>query len=97
MDPRVLHSFSSRVQAGRQLPPRIQAISTTSNKKLKEASGVVDNVAMEMIGHRRRKMTTTMTGLNKSNFLSRFMGSIENKYLRDIVISFLSMNWLRTS
>ncbi|KAL4357458.1 hypothetical protein AHAS_Ahas09G0188700 [Arachis hypogaea] len=42
-------------------------------------------------------MATTTIGLNKSNLLSKFMGSIEdNKYLRDIVISFLSMNWLRT-
>ncbi|KAL4277137.1 hypothetical protein AHAS_Ahas20G0277100 [Arachis hypogaea] len=29
--PRVLHSFFSRVQVGRQLRPRIQAISTTRN------------------------------------------------------------------
>ncbi|RYR63078.1 hypothetical protein Ahy_A04g020869 [Arachis hypogaea] len=47
-------------------------------KKLKEAIGVVDNVVMEMIGQRRREMTTTMTGLNKSDLLSRFMGSVEN-------------------
>ncbi|KAL4397589.1 hypothetical protein AHAS_Ahas01G0207000 [Arachis hypogaea] len=48
-----------------------------SEKKLKEAIGVVDNVVMEMIGQRRREMPTTMD-LNKSNLLSRFMGSIEN-------------------
>ncbi|KAL4288060.1 hypothetical protein AHAS_Ahas19G0248400 [Arachis hypogaea] len=42
-------------------------------------------------------MATTTMGLNKSDLLSKFMGFIEdNKYLRDIVISFLSMNWLRT-
>ncbi|RYR60626.1 hypothetical protein Ahy_A04g017682 [Arachis hypogaea] len=49
-----------------------------SEKKLKEAIGVVDNVVMVMIGQRRREMATTMTGLNKSNLLSRFMGSIED-------------------
>ncbi|RYR72367.1 hypothetical protein Ahy_A02g006576 [Arachis hypogaea] len=69
-----------------------------SEKKLKEVFKVVDNVVMEIIGQRRRDMATTMMGLNKSDLLSRFMGSIENdKYLSDIVISFLSMNWLRTS
>ncbi|QHO20945.1 Cytochrome P450 [Arachis hypogaea] len=69
-----------------------------SEKKLKEAIGVVDNVVMEMIGQRKRKMATTTTGLNKSDLLSRFMGSIEDdNELRDIGISFLSMNWLRTS
>ncbi|RYR09389.1 hypothetical protein Ahy_B05g077689 [Arachis hypogaea] len=69
-----------------------------SEKKLKEAIEVVDNVAMEMIGQWRREMAATTTGLNKSDLLSRFMGSIkDNKYLRDIVISFLSMNWLRIS
>ncbi|RYR40478.1 hypothetical protein Ahy_A09g046236 [Arachis hypogaea] len=49
-----------------------------SEKKLKGAIGVVDNVVMEMIRQRRREMTTTMMGLNKSDLLSRFMGSIEN-------------------
>ncbi|RYR78265.1 hypothetical protein Ahy_A01g003007 [Arachis hypogaea] len=66
-----------------------------SEKKQKEAIGVVDNVAMKMIGQRRIEMTMTMTGLNKPDLLSRFkfMGSIkDNKYLRDIVINFLSMN-----
>ncbi|QHO52009.1 uncharacterized protein DS421_2g35850 [Arachis hypogaea] len=54
---------------------------------------------MEIIGQRRREMATTKTtGLNKSGLLSRFMRFIEDdKYLSDIVISFLSMNWLRTS
>ncbi|KAL4287519.1 hypothetical protein AHAS_Ahas19G0194300 [Arachis hypogaea] len=42
-------------------------------------------------------MATMTTGLNKSDLLSRFMGSVEDdKYLRDIAISFQSMNWLRT-
>ncbi|RYQ93029.1 hypothetical protein Ahy_B09g099287 [Arachis hypogaea] len=52
-------------------------------KKLKEAIGVVDNVVMEMIGQRKREMTMTTTGLNKSDLLSRFMGSIEDdNYLK---------------
>ncbi|QHO35853.1 uncharacterized protein DS421_9g278880 [Arachis hypogaea] len=33
---------------------------------------------MEMIGQRRREMTTTTTSLNKSELLSRFIGSIED-------------------
>ncbi|KAL4286336.1 hypothetical protein AHAS_Ahas19G0076000 [Arachis hypogaea] len=49
-----------------------------SEKKLKEAIKVVDNVVMEMIGQRKREMTTTTTGFNKSDLLSRFMGSIED-------------------
>ncbi|KAL4382203.1 hypothetical protein AHAS_Ahas04G0210000 [Arachis hypogaea] len=47
-------------------------------KKLKEAIEVVDNVVMEMLGQRRREIATTMTSLNKSDLLSRFMGSIED-------------------
>ncbi|RYR08127.1 hypothetical protein Ahy_B05g075679 [Arachis hypogaea] len=50
-----------------------------SEKKLKEAIEVVDNVVMEMIGQRRGEMATMMTDLNKSNLLSKFMGSIEDK------------------
>ncbi|XP_057750365.1 cytochrome P450 94A1-like [Arachis stenosperma] len=59
-----------------------------SEKKVKEAIGVVDNVTMEMIRQRRREMVTTM-GLNKSDLLSRFMGSIEDDkcyYLAKTVI-----------
>ncbi|MED6155498.1 hypothetical protein PIB30_005698 [Stylosanthes scabra] len=59
-----------------------------SEKKLREAIAVVDNVAMDMIRQRRRDMKTI--AVEKSDLLSRFMGSIEDdKYLRDIVISFL--------
>ncbi|RYR11381.1 hypothetical protein Ahy_B04g068923 isoform C [Arachis hypogaea] len=47
-----------------------------SEKKLKEAIEVVDNVVIEMIGQRRREMV--MTDLNKSDWLSRFMESIED-------------------
>ncbi|RYR16326.1 hypothetical protein Ahy_B04g073326 [Arachis hypogaea] len=49
-----------------------------SEKKLKEGIGVVDNAVMEIIGQRRREMATTTTDLNKSDLLSRFMGSIED-------------------
>ncbi|RYR79301.1 hypothetical protein Ahy_A01g004127 [Arachis hypogaea] len=49
-----------------------------SEKKLKEAIGVVDNVVIVMIGQRRREMATTTTSLNKSDLLSRFIGSIED-------------------
>ncbi|RYR25906.1 hypothetical protein Ahy_B02g059937 [Arachis hypogaea] len=49
-----------------------------SEKKLKKAIRVVDNVVMEMIGQRKSEMETTMTGLNKSDLLFRFMGSIED-------------------
>ncbi|RYR50669.1 hypothetical protein Ahy_A07g037296 [Arachis hypogaea] len=48
-----------------------------SEKKLKEAIGVVDNVVMEMI-ERRKEMAMTMTDLNKLDLLSRFIGSIED-------------------
>ncbi|RYQ79579.1 hypothetical protein Ahy_Scaffold5g107805 [Arachis hypogaea] len=47
-------------------------------KKLTEAIGVVDNVVIEMIEQRRREMAMTMIGLDKSDLLSRFMGSIED-------------------
>ncbi|RYR32573.1 hypothetical protein Ahy_A10g047111 [Arachis hypogaea] len=40
---------------------------------------------MEMIGQRRREMTTTMTSLNKSDLLSRLIGFIED-----------DKNWERT-
>ncbi|KAL4293185.1 hypothetical protein AHAS_Ahas18G0102800 [Arachis hypogaea] len=56
-----------------------QLLNISSEKKMKETIRVVDNAAMEMIRQRRSEMvTTTMTGLNKSDLLSRFMGSIED-------------------
>ncbi|KAL4394836.1 hypothetical protein AHAS_Ahas02G0191800 [Arachis hypogaea] len=39
---------------------------------------MVDNVIMEMIGQTRREMAMTTIGLNKSDLLSRFMGSMEH-------------------
>ncbi|RYR11757.1 hypothetical protein Ahy_B04g069272 [Arachis hypogaea] len=55
-------------------------LNVDSEKKLKKMIGVVDNMAIEMMEKRKRKreMVTTMTGLNKSNLLSRFMGSIKD-------------------
>ncbi|OMO70158.1 Cytochrome P450 [Corchorus capsularis] len=56
-----------------------------SEKQLKEAIKMVDEFAQQMIAERRQK------GFSESNdLLSRFMGTInDDKYLRDIVISFL--------
>ncbi|GKU93867.1 hypothetical protein SLEP1_g7426 [Rubroshorea leprosula] len=56
-----------------------------SEKQLKEAIKMVDQLAEGMINHRRK-----MGFANKNDLLSRFMGTIDDdKYLRDIVISFL--------
>ncbi|XP_012075888.2 cytochrome P450 94C1 [Jatropha curcas] len=56
-----------------------------SEKILKEAIRMVDELAEEMIRHRRN-----VGFMNNKDLLSRFMGSIKDeKYLRDIVISFL--------
>ncbi|XWS28594.1 hypothetical protein CRYUN_Cryun25bG0083800 [Craigia yunnanensis] len=56
-----------------------------TEKQLKEAIKMVDEFAQAMINQRREK------GFSDSNdLLSRFMGTInDDKYLRDIVISFL--------
>ncbi|OMO89113.1 Cytochrome P450 [Corchorus olitorius] len=56
-----------------------------SEKQLKEAIKMVDEFAQQMIAERREK------GFSENNdLLSRFMGTInDDKYLRDIVISFL--------
>ncbi|RYR69530.1 hypothetical protein Ahy_A03g016086 [Arachis hypogaea] len=75
--------FTSKllVQRAMSLSPLIwklkRLLNIDSVKKLKEAIGVVDNVAMEIIGQRRREMMTT-TGFNKSDLLSIFIGSIED-------------------
>ncbi|KAF5744859.1 cytochrome P450 family protein [Tripterygium wilfordii] len=56
-----------------------------SEKKLREAIDMVNELAEEMISQRRK------TGFaNHKDLLSRFMGSVDDdKYLRDIVVSFL--------
>ncbi|KAK2643604.1 hypothetical protein Ddye_025367 [Dipteronia dyeriana] len=56
-----------------------------SEKKLKESIKLINQLAEKMIHHRRQKGFS-----DKNDLLSRFMGSInDEKYLRDIVVSFL--------
>ncbi|KAI4334261.1 hypothetical protein L6164_018972 [Bauhinia variegata] len=56
-----------------------------SEKKLKEAINVVNDLAEEMISQRRQMGFST-----KKDLLSRFMSSVKDDvYLRDIVVSFL--------
>lgn len=56
-----------------------------SEKKLKQAIKMVDELAGKLIDHRRKEGFS-----DNKDLLSRFMGSIEDdKYLRDIVVSFL--------
>ncbi|XP_065867873.1 cytochrome P450 94C1 [Euphorbia lathyris] len=56
-----------------------------SEKKLKQAIKLVDELAGDIINHRRKEKFS-----DNKDLLSRFMGSIEDdKYLRDIVVSFL--------
>ncbi|CAL0304025.1 unnamed protein product [Lupinus luteus] len=57
-----------------------------SEKKLSEAINVINDLAYDIIKQRRK-----MGFASKKDLLSRFMGSVsdDDKYLRDIVISFL--------
>ena len=56
-----------------------------SERKLKEAIKMVDDLAQQLINQRRVSGFSTQNDL-----LSRFMGSVsDDRYLRDIVISFL--------
>ncbi|OIW08508.1 hypothetical protein TanjilG_03184 [Lupinus angustifolius] len=57
-----------------------------SEKKLSEAINVINDLAYDIIKQRRE-----MGFASKKDLLSRFMGSVndDDKYLRDIVISFL--------
>ncbi|RYR61994.1 hypothetical protein Ahy_A04g019277 [Arachis hypogaea] len=79
-----IFDLTSKLSVQRAMSPLLliwklkQLLNIGSEKKLKEATGLVDNVVMVMIGQRRREMATTTTGLNKSDLLSRFMGSIED-------------------
>ncbi|KAJ8440512.1 LOW QUALITY PROTEIN: hypothetical protein Cgig2_022953 [Carnegiea gigantea] len=60
-----------------------------SERRLRAAIRKVDVVAENIITERRRKGEEGR-GVNKSDLLSRFMGSVaDDKYLRDIVVSFL--------
>ncbi|KAL4331986.1 hypothetical protein GQ457_07G042600 [Hibiscus cannabinus] len=62
-----------------------RALNLGTEKRLKQAIKMVDALAQETINQRREK------GFSDSNdLLSRFMGTInDDKYLRDIVVSFL--------
>ncbi|KAF6984937.1 hypothetical protein CFC21_002876 [Triticum aestivum] len=56
-------------------------------RELRDAIGLVDDLAAEVIRQRRKLGSATASG---DDLLSRFMGSInDDKYLRDIVVSFL--------
>ncbi|VAH19685.1 cytochrome P450 94C1-like [Triticum dicoccoides] len=56
-------------------------------RELRDAIGLVDDLATEVIRQRRKLGSATASG---DDLLSRFMGSInDDKYLRDIVVSFL--------
>ncbi|RYR33224.1 hypothetical protein Ahy_A10g047784 [Arachis hypogaea] len=70
-----------------------QLLNIGSEKKLKEAIGLVDNVVMEMIRQRRREMAATTMGLNKSDLLSRFMGSIEDDNYSVILLVLCEIRW----
>lgn len=60
-----------------------------SERRLRDAIQVVNDLAEEMIKQRREMGNFSFTSRN--DLLSRFMSSVENddKYLRDIVVSFL--------
>ncbi|XP_050229396.1 cytochrome P450 94C1 [Mercurialis annua] len=83
---------ASRLSAERALAPSPliwkvkRYLNIGSEKKLKTAIKMVNSLAEEMITHRKNQDFR-----NNKDLLSRFMGSINNddKYLRDIVISFL--------
>ncbi|KAK8641360.1 hypothetical protein V6N13_010771 [Hibiscus sabdariffa] len=62
-----------------------RALNLGTEKRLKQAIKTVDALVQEMINQRRDKCFSDSNGL-----LSRFMGTInDDKYLRDIVVSFL--------
>uniref|UniRef100_A0ACD5T9B9 Uncharacterized protein n=1 Tax=Avena sativa TaxID=4498 RepID=A0ACD5T9B9_AVESA len=56
-------------------------------RELRDAIGLVDDLAAEVIRQRRKVGSAATSG---DDLLSRFMGSInDDKYLRDIVVSFM--------
>ncbi|KAL3530409.1 hypothetical protein ACH5RR_009731 [Cinchona calisaya] len=60
-------------------------LSIGSEKKLQKAIKLIDTLAEEVIKHKRQKGFSTHEDL-----LSRFMGNVDDdKYLRDIIVSFL--------
>ncbi|KAE8673664.1 Cytochrome P450 94C1 [Hibiscus syriacus] len=83
--------LASKLSAQRGLPPSSliwkakSVLNLGSEKKLKQAIKMVDEFAQCMIKQRR-----VMGFSDKHDLLSRFMGTIDDdKYLRDIVVSFL--------
>ena len=88
----VAFDTASKLSAERALTPSPliwkikRLLNVGSEKKLKEAIHVVNNIAEEMINKRREMGFST-----RNDLLSRFMSSVQNdnKYLRDIVVSFL--------
>ncbi|RYR74853.1 hypothetical protein Ahy_A02g009563 [Arachis hypogaea] len=69
------------VQPAMSSLPLIWKLKRLLNIEVEGSDRVVDNVVMEMIGQRRREMATTTMGLDKSDLLSRFIGSIkDDKY-----------------
>ncbi|XP_010541286.1 PREDICTED: cytochrome P450 94C1-like [Tarenaya hassleriana] len=82
---------ASRLSAGRALVavPLVwkikRLLNIGSEKKLRESIQLVNRLAEELISERREKGFS-----DKHDLLSRFMGAInDDKYLRDIVISFI--------
>ncbi|OAY51424.1 cytochrome P450 94C1 [Manihot esculenta] len=82
---------ASKLSAERALAPSPivwkmkRLLNLGSEKKLSEAIKMVDELAQSLINHRRREGFS-----DNKDLLSRFMCSInDDKYLRDIVISFL--------
>ncbi|TYH70027.1 hypothetical protein ES332_D05G090900v1 [Gossypium tomentosum] len=76
-------------QRGRASSPLIWKLKRLLNlgteKQLKQAIKLVDELAQKMINQRREKGFS-----DRNDLLSRFMGTInDDKYLRDIVVSFL--------
>lgn len=83
--------LASQLSAERALAPSTiiwkikRLLNVGSEKKLKEAIKLVNELAETMINQRRE-----MGFSNKNDLLSRFMTSInDEKYLRDIIVSFL--------
>ncbi|KAA0038834.1 hypothetical protein IC582_028568 [Cucumis melo] len=87
----VAFDLASRLSAERAMAPspimwRIKKmLRVGSERKLREAIKMVDGLAMEVIRQRRE-----MGFSNRNDLLSRFMASTnDDRYLRDIVVSFL--------
>lgn len=87
----VAFDLASKLSAERAITPypvmwRIKRLfGLGSERKLSDAIKMVDDLAMEVIRHRRE-----IGFSHRNDLLSRFMASIDDdRYLRDIVVSFL--------